>query len=35
MIKDDIFFNVIIGMTIGLFIFVAFVKPIIDCIYPL
>jgi hypothetical protein len=31
--KEDLMFEVVIGMTIGLFIFVAFIKPVVDGIY--
>lgn len=31
--KDDWMFEVIVYMTIGLFIFVAFIKPVVDGIY--
>jgi len=31
--KDDLMFEVVIGMTIGFFIFVTFIKPVLDGIY--
>ena len=33
--KEDLMFNMAVVMTIGLFVFVVFVKPVIDGIYSL
>lgn len=33
--KDDLMFEVVVGMAVGLFIFIVFVKPVVDGIYPL